>query len=221
MGLLGTQYRYPVVDVFKTLQGEGHFVGYPAVFIRLAGCSVTKCSIRRECDEAPWKAKEKVGAAELARRAWEILPGGIAVITGGEPTDHDLVPLVDCLHSYGLRVHLETSGVRPIEGYAVEWLTVSPKTLDYAQRQGHVLKVVVRPGMTFDDVLALDRDTTFFHRYLQPLTVLDLVPLEIDPTGRGAVPQSNLVEVAQMVLANSVAGRWALSDQAHKRWGLP
>lgn len=216
-------YQYPVTSVFRTLQGEGHFVGYPCVFIRLAGCSVANCSIRTECDEAPWKATMRLGAAELARKAWELLPSGIAVITGGEPTDHELVPLIDCLRSYGLRIHMETSGVRAIEGYAVDWLTVSPKTKDYVQRMGHTLKVIVRPETTFDDVLELDRDTTFFHRYLQPLTTIDGPPRQIrGPAGRLTLHdwRANFDQVAKMVMDHSVAGRWAMSTQAHKVWGL-
>jgi 7-carboxy-7-deazaguanine synthase len=197
--------KYPVAAVFKTIQGEGHFVGYPAVFIRLAGCSNMKCSIRKECDEAPWRVTESLLPQELAQRAWQMAPGGIAVITGGEPTDHDLIPLVDLLHSYGLRVHLETSGARSVDGYTLDWLTVSPKTPDYAQRLGHTLKIVVRPEWSLDDVFALDKDTTFFHRYLQPMT---------SPDGT-----NNLAQVISMLSATTAA-RWALSTQAHRGWGV-
>jgi organic radical activating enzyme len=199
-------YAYPVSAVFKSLQGEGHFVGYPMVFIRLAGCSVSGCAIRKECDEAPWKMTERVTAADLARRAWQMAASGIAVITGGEPTDHDLVPLVDLLHSYGMRVHLETSGVRAIEGCPVDWLTVSPKELNYPQRTGHTLKVVVRPGWGWQEITALDRETTFFHRYLQPMTALD--------------GTNNLSEVIGLLATGSAGARWALSTQAHRTWGV-
>lgn len=209
MGLLtiGKAYRYPASAVYKTIQGEGHFVGYPCVLIRLAGCSVVECAIRKECDEAPWKATESLDAAELARRAWELHPGGIALITGGEPTDHNLIPLVDCLKAYGMRVHLETSGAREVDGYPLDWLTVSPKTPGYVQRMGHVLKVVVRPGWGWDEVLKLDEGTTFFHRYLQPMA-----------DGQG----SNIGQVADMIRSrDNAGGRWALSTQAHKTWGMP
>lgn len=204
--MIARLHRYPVSAVYKTIQGEGHFVGYPCVLIRLAGCSVAKCAIRAECDEAPWKATESLEAAELAKRVWRLAPWGIALITGGEPTDHDLVPLTDCLRSYAMRIHLETSGVRPIEGYPIDWITVSPKTPDYVQRQGHTLKVVVRPGMGWDEVLELDRDTTFFHRYLQPCAFAGTTNLDV---------------VSEMVMSErNAGGRWALSTQAHKTWGM-
>lgn len=199
--------RYPVTAIYKTFQGEGHFVGYRMVIVRLAGCSVTGCALRAECDEAPWKATETLTAAEIVDRAWRLNPGGIVLITGGEPTDHDLIPLVDGLTAHRLRVHLETSGVRALTGLPIEWITVSPKTPTYAQRTGHTLKIVVRPGWDWNQVLFLDEATTFFHRYLQPMT---------SPDGT-----NNLSEVISMLSSGSnPGGRWALSTQAHRTWGL-
>lgn len=203
---------YPVANVFSSLQGEGHFVGYPMVFVRLAGCSVQGCHIRAECDEAPWKARERLSAAQIVERVGGMRRSGIVCITGGEPTDHDLVPLVAALRDAGHRVHIETSGVRPLTGLPFEWITVSPKTPDYAQRSGHTLKVVVRSEWSdeeaWQEVAKLDAGAEFFHRYLQPLTLL-------------GVP-ANTAQVARMLTGEgNPGGRWALSTQAHRTWGLP
>ena len=165
---------YPVVEVFKSVQGEGHFVGYPMVFVRLAGCSVTSCRIRRDCDEAPWRATKHRSASELIDDVQALQSSGIVCITGGEPTDHDLIPLVSSLNSAGYRVHLETSGKEAVTGLPIEWLTASPKTDQYRQRHGHTLKVVVSPEWgdvpdAWRYVAGLDADTNFLHRYLQPL----------------------------------------------------
>jgi 7-carboxy-7-deazaguanine synthase len=205
---------YPVADIFFSLQGEGHFVGYPMAFVRLAGCSVQACHIRAECDEAPWKMSERLAVDDIVTRVHTMLLGrGIVCITGGEPTDHDLVPLVSALHANGLRVHMETSGVRPVVGYPLEWLTVSPKVRGaLKQTTGHALKVVVRHEWGDGDdawkrVEEYDSGTQFFHRYLQPLTLND-----------GPV---NLPEVTRMLLSERNAdGRWALSTQAHRVWKL-
>lgn len=200
--------KYPVASIFRSIQGEGHFRGYPATFIRLAGCSVLACSIRKECDEAPWKATETLGLDEILLRVRACSPEGIVVITGGEPTDHDLIPLVDALTDARLRIHLETSGVREATGIPIEWVTVSPKTPDYRRRVGNVLKLVVRPGQTWDDIAPFDIGTSFFHRYLQPL---------MQPDG-----STNLDEVIRLLLAwDNIDSRWALSTQDHKTWGLP
>jgi organic radical activating enzyme len=187
-------------------------------FIRLAGCSVKDCHIRAECDEAPWKMRERLTVEEILRTVANVsglIAGGsvIVCITGGEPTDHDLVPLVSALRDIGLRVHMETSGVRPVVGYPLEWLTVSPKVRGaLAQKTGHALKVVVRHEWgdgadAWKRIEEWDNGTQFFHRYLQPLSLND-----------GPV---NLPEVTRMLLSGRNAdGRWALSTQAHRVWKL-
>lgn len=205
---------YPVADIFHSLQGEGHFVGYPMTFVRLAGCSVTDCHIRQECDEAPWKAQWKLRTTDVVDAVKNKRASGIVCITGGEPTDHDLIPLVCALHDAGYRVHLETSGCRPVLGIPIEWITVSPKVLDrdgFQQRTGHALKVVVRPEWdtmkAWDIIKSFDATTDFFHRYLQPLTV----------DGKAV----NLPQVIALLQHDmNGGGRWALSTQAHRAWGL-
>lgn len=200
--------KYPITRIFRSLQGEGHFVGYPTTFVRFAGCSVLGCSIRKECDEAPWKATETLEVADILQRVRAESPAGIVCLTGGEPTDHDLIPIVDALTSARFSVHLETSGARAITGLPIEWITISPKAPGYVQRTGHALKVVVRPGMGWGQIDNIDQGTSFFHRYLQPLTNAD--------------GTSNLAEVVGLLQQwDNHRGRWALSTQAHKAWRLP
>lgn len=205
--------KYPITEIFHSIQGEGHFVGYPMTFIRFAGCSVLGCSIRRECDEAPWKAKESLTAAEIVARVKSLRSaegGGIVCLTGGEPTDHGIAPLVAWLRQEEYRVHIETSGARPLDGIPFDWITVSPKTMNYTQRSGHTLKVVVRPGWTKEEareiIEKMDRGTNFFHRYLQPMTMRD---------GR-----ADVVGVIALLTDPGVRNGWALSTQAHKTWGV-
>jgi organic radical activating enzyme len=204
----GIEPKYPVTSIFRSIQGEGHRHGEVTTFIRLAGCSVLNCSIRAECDEAPWKTKETLTVDDILLRVRQHSPRGIVCITGGEPTDHDLIPLIDGLRRAHFEIHLETSGARAVPGLTADWITVSPKTVDFARRTGHTLKVVVRPGQTWDDLWKYDIGTSFLHRCLQPLTM---------PDGT-----TNLAEVIALLHAwDNNDGRWALSTQAHKTWGLP
>lgn len=197
---------YPVAEVFYSLQGEGHFVGYPMSFVRLAGCSVRDCHIRALCD-TDYKARESLTAQQIVERCLHH-GSNIVSITGGEPADHDLRPLVDALTEARFRVHIETSGAKSLTGIPVEWLTVSPKTPKYLQRVGHVLKVVVTPGMNWLSIRELDQGTSFFHRYLQPLTSEYGLPI-------------NLKQVVDMVTSHeNIGAKWALSTQAHRHWGL-
>jgi 7-carboxy-7-deazaguanine synthase len=200
---------YPVSEIFRSIQGEGHFVGYPMTFVRLAGCSVQECSIRAECDEAPWRAKWKFRVTDIVDSCKNKAGTGIVCITGGEPTDHELLPLIHGLRDAGYRIHMETSGVRSVAGYPLEWLTVSPKCSDYNQRSGHTLKLVVRPEWKepWAHIRGYSSDA-FFHYYLQPLYV----------DGQPA----NLQQVIDLVTSgDNGGGKWALSTQAHKGWNIP
>lgn len=139
---------------------------------------------------------------ETVARKW---PQSTTVcITGGEPTDHDLLPLIHALGTR-FRIHLETSGKRAVHGYPLEWITVSPKHSSYVQRTGHALKVVVRPEWTWDHVNEFNNGTNFFHRYLQPLMTVS--------------GETNAAQVIAMVAESG--GMWSLSTQAHKTWGQP
>ncbi|MGE9296349.1 MAG: 7-carboxy-7-deazaguanine synthase QueE, partial [Puniceicoccales bacterium] len=119
---------YPIVEYFASFQGEGLHGGRSAFFIRTYGCPV-KCPW---CDSAnTWHPDhrpehiERFTVAQLTELAATARPDFV-VITGGEPTVHDLRPLTDSLHAAGLRVHLETSGAFPLKG-DFDWVTVSPK----------------------------------------------------------------------------------------------
>ena len=204
---------YPVTDIFRSLQGEGHFVGSPMTFIRLAGCSVLDCAIRSRCDESPWKSTGALRALDILYKCKSYSETGIVCITGGEPTDHDLLPLVVTLRDAGYRVHIETSGARSIEGMPLDWITVSPKARGYKQRMGHVLKLVVLPEwgnvqQSWDHVQSHDGD--YFHRYLQPLSGPDGKPVNLP----------HVVEMLTGKIGYNAGGRWALSTQAHKTWGV-
>lgn len=79
--------------------------------------------------------------------------------------------------------------------------------VNFKQRTGHALKVVVRPGMDWGEIQMLNWKTDFFHRYLQPLTNAD--------------GSTNLDEVKRLLMSpRNVGGEWALSTQAHKTWGV-
>jgi len=127
---MNTSKKIPIHENFYTWQGEGVHMGKSAYFIRTFGCPV-HCPW---CDSAgTWhkdyvpKNIEKFTAVELADMAAEHNPE-FAVITGGEPTVHDLTELTSELHKRNLIVHLETSGAFKIKGN-FDWVTLSPKKL--------------------------------------------------------------------------------------------
>jgi 7-carboxy-7-deazaguanine synthase len=94
-----------VSEVFDGISGEGENIGIPATFIRLQGCSVgckfcdtsyaQDFSLGDEMDEDDIRAK---------------ISQPYVILTGGEPLEQDINPLVDELSSQGLFISLETSG---------------------------------------------------------------------------------------------------------------
>lgn len=116
--------KYPVMEHFYTLQGEGYYTGHAAYFIRLGGCDVgcVWCDVK---ESWPMEAHPTYDVAEMV--AWvKQFPVKIVVITGGEPTMHDLEPLTQALKTEGLKTHIETAGVYPLTG-TWDWVTLSPK----------------------------------------------------------------------------------------------
>lgn len=115
---------YPVMEHFYTLQGEGHFAGQAAYFIRLGGCDVgcVWCDVKESWDASKFPA---LSTQEMTGLASEH-PGKIVVITGGEPSMYDLAPITTALRQAGLRSHIETSASSPLSG-TWDWVTLSPK----------------------------------------------------------------------------------------------
>jgi len=211
---MGQTPKYAIADIFRSLQGEGTWCGVPMTFLRFAGCSVTGCHIRWACDEFPWKARARLDLAEIVKHMRALCPTGIVCITGGEPTDHQLGPVVEALHAAGFRVHLETSGVRSVDGIGFDWITVSPKVLTpegLAQRSGGALKLVVRAewstAETWEIAGELETTTKFDRYYMQPMTI-----------GEGAANLDAVIAVLHE--PRNADGRWALSVQSHRTWSV-
>lgn len=132
------------MEHFYTLQGEGAYAGHAAYFIRLGGCDVgcVWCDVKESWDA---DAHPKMTLAEIVAVA-EKYPGRLAVITGGEPSMHELQALTDALHEAGFRTHIETSASSPLSG-DWDWVTLSPKKfkapLEENLHLAHELKIIV------------------------------------------------------------------------------
>ncbi len=132
------------MEHFYTLQGEGAFAGQAAYFIRLGGCDVgcVWCDVKDSWDADAHPKMTVEGMIATAQK----YPGRIAVITGGEPSMHELAPLTDALHKAGFRTHIETSASSPLTGNW-DWVTLSPKKfkapLEENLHLAHELKIIV------------------------------------------------------------------------------
>jgi 7-carboxy-7-deazaguanine synthase len=119
------------VETFHSLQGEGLHTGRSAFFLRLAGCAVG-CPWCDTKHSWPADVHPQRSLAELADEARSAAAAGaaFAVISGGEPLEHDLGPLCEALRAEAtsLPLHLETSGAAPLAlSGRFHWITLSPK----------------------------------------------------------------------------------------------
>lgn len=188
-----------VNEIFYSLQGEGHFSGTPAVFLRLAGCNL-KCSF---CDTSHESFQEMGYDKILAEM--ELYPARRVVITGGEPTLQLTADFMSMLKRCGWAIHVETNGTRALP-VQPDWLVCSPKsTATPAVGAIDELKVVYNPEYEGE----LDAYTSMPAReyYLQPCDV-------------GSEDENRCITSKAVEYVKSHP-QWRLSLQTHKLINIP
>ena len=144
------QPSWTVNEIFYSIQGEGRHTGMPAVFVRLAGCTMN-CPF---CDTkyAASEGKEMTGPEILKTlSAW---PAKAVIITGGEPAEQDLPALIAVLKDAGYQVHLETNGAHDTDVSRADFVCVSPKKYVSADmlKKADVIKIVVGQDTDLEDL---------------------------------------------------------------------
>jgi len=100
-----------VNEVFRSIQGESSYAGWPCVFVRLAGCNL-RCTY---CDTRYAYADGEFLGVEAVVRRVRAYETPLVEVTGGEPLLQNETPdLVEQLLREGLTVLLETNGSRDI-----------------------------------------------------------------------------------------------------------
>jgi len=114
---LGDGNSLSLHSIFYTIQGEGIFAGWPAVFIRLAGCNLQCSGCDTDYTEGRTIQPVKDIVSSVIRSTGHTNPNkllqSLVVITGGEPFRQNLLPLIRELHKHNLQVQIETNGTLP------------------------------------------------------------------------------------------------------------
>lgn len=192
------------MEMFYSLQGEGHFAGTPAIFVRLGGCDVgcSWCDVKDSWDA---DAHPKKSVQEIADFCDEH-PSDFVIVTGGEPAMYDLTDLCNELRARGKRIHIETSGAHPVIGQ-FDWITYSPKKfkapLSEVAAKAHELKVVVLNKS--DLAFAMEHSETVGEQCLLYLQ-----------------PEWDKREKAEKLIMEFVTDnpKWKVSVQTHKYLGI-
>ncbi len=124
---------YPVKELFYSIQGEGHYCGIAAYFIRFEGCNI-KCDW---CDtKESWNIKKQdfITIDKIIENVNNYKVKTV-IITGGEPMMWNLHPLIEKLKKKGYYIHIETSGSYPIKEKYVDWITISPKKKNFLYKK--------------------------------------------------------------------------------------
>lgn len=114
--------RYRVNEIFYSLQGEGHWAGTPAVFLRLGGCNL-RCNF---CDTDFSQTTEMTAYDICAAVAQAGGDCRTIVITGGEPSLQLDDELIEALHASHYYICIETNGTHQLPD-GIDWVTCSPK----------------------------------------------------------------------------------------------
>lgn len=103
------EIKYPIVEIFDSIEGEGKRAGEMAIFVRFAGCNL-RCSY---CDTSyalsVKDAVENLTKEELIERI-KTYPWRNITFTGGEPLLQPLKELIIELAKENYEINIETNG---------------------------------------------------------------------------------------------------------------
>ena len=203
---------YPIAPdgIFLSRQGEGHLTGTSMIFVRLAGCDLA--SVCGSLCDTDFSVAQRLSTLGVVDEVVKLQRTGVTWvwITGGEPTNHNLTPLLQNFHALGFKTAVATHGEHPLTD-PVDWVSVTPKRPGrLRQTFGHEIKIVPGLGHPIEQTKMIVRDAQnadFWFRYVQPLM-----------HDSGYIDPGSKAECDRIL---SVFPSWNPSVQMHKEWGLP
>lgn len=162
-----------ITSIFDTIQGEGPLAGYPAIFVRLAGCNFgDKKNACDFCDTSFFFDKGTAYDPRDLLKSILALPSynssRILVITGGEPTlQLNLLAFMVYARPHFADIQIETNGTQPKffdEASARDMLymsryfktVVSPKANNKTNKYAKIPQAVLQVASCLKYVLTAD-----------------------------------------------------------------
>lgn len=221
--------NYRINDVYTCVQGEGCQAGVAMVLVRLHGCSVgcPWCDTKETWAADPLHCVTSITDALGANAKYAIVgPYTIArhvavhhagpawvLLTGGEPADQPLAPLIEELHQVGYKVAVETSGTATgMIGAGADWVCVSPKIDMPGGRRVLAEAVVVADEIKM--VVGKRADVERLDQLLAECPPKPCAQICLQPLSQNDKATALCIETVQ-------ARGWRLSVQLHKYLRLP
>ena len=213
---------YKIIEIFSSLQGEGYWSGWPAIFVRFAGCNLD-CEF---CD-TDFSGGVDMTAEQIRDQIKTVRtnPRTPVIFTGGEPLlqlDRELLitifPNLEKSSAAKYLVRIETNGTLPIADdirQLIGWVSVSYKPgTTPALTEGNELKMLVSstgalvesPDISSGNLAAVRlQDFDFSYVFLQPCLYNNTDEDE---------------KAKQQAIAMSKMLGWPVSFQMHKLVGI-
>jgi len=198
-----------VVEIFKSIQGEGANTGKAAVFVRLAGCNKS-CWY---CD-TEWNISTKMKVSEVKEEVKKLsnpedFQDSLLIWTGGEPTLQLTNEILDEFQDYYNCI--ETNGTLPVPS-KIAYISCSPKVSPEILRKNftHVneFRYPIEVGDNLPEISELPLAENYF---VSPVFLGDEKKrlLKID---------ENIIYAIDYIKNNP---QWRLSVQLHKLLNIP
>lgn len=220
---------YLVNDVYPCVQGEGCQTGIPMIMLRLQGCAVgcPWCDTKQTWETDPGfevgGIAQALGATpHYAKKVQSEIVYYIktnyptykwVLVSGGEPANFYLKPLVDALHDAGYKAAIETSGTQDgVLGAGFDWVCVSPK--------------INMPGgfSVLSEVLGIADEIKHVVGKQADIEIIDSL-LSHNKFKKGVQiclqPVSQSPKATQLCIQTVQDRQWRLSTQVHKYLDLP
>lgn len=221
--------RFPVNDIYYTIQGEGCLTGVPAVFLRLHGCPVACpfCDTKETWVLDPENEKNTLTDGLGINNLYSYQSGSEinayitehfrfaqwVVITGGEPAQYPLKSLVTALHDGGYKVAIETSGTECGHLDAgFDWITVSPKMNMPGGKRIQIQ--TLETANEIKQVVGKQADLDKLDGLLSTCTLPESVTICLQP-------MSQSIKATELCIETAKKKAWRLSIQVHKYLNLP
>ena len=150
------------------MQGEGYNCGKEFLFLRLCGCNL-KCYF---CDTKHEKVNYTLNIEEIYKEVTALSKDcKNLLITGGEPSIHELIPILKFFKDKGWYIAVESNGTISLdkEIKLIDHLTISPKG-EIKNKKCHELRVI-NCDLKANEIIEISNNLKANYYFISPMYI--------------------------------------------------